>query len=200
MTDRLVSVAGIIIIFLVIWLLSENKRNFAWRIVIRGLTLQFPLAVFVLNVPAGVKYFQWLGSRIDTFLNYSLESAGFLFGNMTDPEKSGIFGFQFAIIVPVTIIFFSSFVSLLYYWGIMQRVVFGIAYITRKTLGTSGVESLPASANSIIGLKAMVIAFIAMISVLDVFLTFTDTNLTKIGIDFSPGRLNELLRHLALKP
>lgn len=302
MTERLFSIAGILIIFLVVWILSENKKQFPWRIVIWGLVIQLSLAVFILNVPVGVKLFQWLGEQVSTFLNYSLDSADFLFGKVLDPENSEIFGFQFAIIVSVTIIFFSSFVSLLYHLGIMQRIVFVMAFIMRKTLGTSGVESLSASANIFIGqteapllirhylhrvsrselnsimtvgfatiaggvlaayiqmgisptilvtasiisapgglmlskvlippeksrvkedfklkdfntpksdnsivaitngasdglklalnVMAMVVAFIAMISVLDAFMAFADSNLTKIGIDFFPASLRELL-------
>ncbi len=148
---RIFAVIGILVIFFIIWILSENKRKFPWRIVIWGLILQFSMAVFILNVPAGVTLFQWLGEQINTFLNYSLESANFLFGNAIKPEKNELFGFQFAIIVSVTIIFFSSVVSLLYHWGIMQRLVFGMAYIMQKTMGTTGVESLSASANIFIG-------------------------------------------------
>lgn len=148
---KIFAIIGILIIFFVIWLLSENKRKFPLRIVIIGIILQFSLAIFILNVPAGVQLFEWVGIKIDTFLNYSLKSADFLFGNALKPENSDIFGFQFAIIVSVTIIFFSSVVSLLYHWGIMQRIVFVMAYIMHKTLKTSGVESLSASANIFIG-------------------------------------------------
>jgi CNT family concentrative nucleoside transporter len=148
---RLFAVLGILIIFLIIWLLSEKKKQFPWRIVIWGLILQFSIAIFILNVPAGVTLFQWLGEQINTFLNHSLSSANFLFGNAIKPENNALFGFQFAIIVSVTIIFFSSVVSLLYHWGIMQRIVFGMAYIMQKTMGTTGVESLSASANIFIG-------------------------------------------------
>lgn len=148
---RIFAVLGVLVIFLIIWLMSENRRNFPWRIVIWGLILQFSIAIFILNVPAGVELFRWLGEQINTFLNHSLESANFLFGNAIKPENTAIFGFQFAIIVSVTIIFFSSVVSLLYHWGIMQRIVFVMAWIMQKTMGTTGVESLSASANIFIG-------------------------------------------------
>ncbi len=149
--SKLLFVVGIIAIFLLVWLFSEDRKNFPFRIVIWGFILQFSFGIFVLKVDWGVKLFAWIGTQVSTFLNYSLKGADFLFGNALSPDKGDIFGFQFAIIVFCTIIFFSSFVSLLYYYGVMQKIVYWLAWIMQKTMRTSGIESLSASANIFLG-------------------------------------------------
>ena len=149
--NTLIGIFGILLVFLLVWLLSENKKKFPFRIIIWGIIIQFALAVFVLNVDIGIDMFQWLGGQVRTFLNYSMDSAGLLFGNIAKPENSITFGSQLAIIISVTIIFFSAFVSVLYHLGIIQKVVYAMAWVMQKTMGTSGVESLSASANIFIG-------------------------------------------------
>ncbi len=149
--SKLLFVVGIVTIFLIVWLFSEDRKNFPFRIVIWGFILQFSFGLFVLKVPIGVRAFEWIGNQVTTFLNYSLKGADFLFGNALSPAQSGVFGFQFAIIVFCTIIFFSAFVSLLYYYGIMQKIVYWIAWVMEKTMKTSGIESLSASSNIFLG-------------------------------------------------
>ncbi|GAB1370878.1 nucleoside transporter C-terminal domain-containing protein [Candidatus Kapaibacterium sp.] len=147
----LIGISGIIFILFLVWILSSDKKAFPWRIVIVGVFLQLTLAFLVLKFPAGVALFKLFGDGIAGFLNNSLKSAEFLFGNAINPAQTSIFGFQFAIIVTCTIVFFSAFVSILYHFGIIQKVVYGMAWIMQRTLGTSGVESLSASANIFLG-------------------------------------------------
>lgn len=149
--QKLLSILGIVVVLLVVWLMSEDKKKFPFRIVIWGMILQFTLGFFVLYVPFGIQFFQWVGDQITVFLGYGSKSAEFLFGNMTLPAWSQTFGFQFAITVTVTIVFFSAFVNVLYHFGIMQKIVYGMAWIMQKTMGTSGIESLSGSANVFMG-------------------------------------------------
>lgn len=149
--QKLIGVFGIVVIIFLVWLMSENKKKFPWRIVLWGIVLQFSLGFVVLNFPAGIEFFKWFGDQVAIFLNYSNKAAEFLFGNVINPEYSSTFGFQFAVIVSVTIVFFSSFVSILYHFGIMQKVVQGMAWVMMKTMGTSGIESLSGSANVFMG-------------------------------------------------
>lgn len=142
---------GIPLIFLLVWILSEDRKKFPWRIVILGSILQFSLALFVLRVPFGVELFREFGDAITSFLDYSKDGARFLFGGAVDPEKVNIFGFQFALIISSSIIFFSAFVSILYHFGVIQKVVYAMAWVLQKTLKTSGVESLSAAANIFLG-------------------------------------------------
>jgi CNT family concentrative nucleoside transporter len=151
MYERLMSLVGIIVIFFLVWLLSTNKKKFPIRIVIWGIIIQLILGLIVLKLPIGVEFFRWLGDAVTTFLGFSMSGAKFLFGNAINPEQSSVFGFQFAILVSCTVIFFSSFVSILYHYGILQRVVYGMAWVMSKSMGTSGSESLSASANIFLG-------------------------------------------------
>lgn len=149
--QKILSFFGIFVLMALLWLISENRKKFPFRIVIWGLILQFSLGFFILNVEWGVHLFEWLGQQISLFLNYSMKGAAFLFGSISDSSKQEIFGFQFAIIVTSTIVFFSAFVSVLYHYGVMQRIVYGMAWIMQKTMKTTGVESLSAASNVFLG-------------------------------------------------
>jgi CNT family concentrative nucleoside transporter len=151
MYERLMSLLGIFVIFFLVWLLSTDKKKFPLRIVIWGVIIQLTFGLIVLKLPIGVEFFAWLGDAVTKFLNFSTSGAKFLFGNALNPEQSSIFGFQFAILVACTVIFFSAFVSIMYHYGIMQRLVYGMAWVMSKTMGTSGAESLSASANIFLG-------------------------------------------------
>lgn len=151
MQSKILGILGILVIFFIAWIISEKKKNFPWRVVIWGLILQFSLAIFVLYIPVGIQLFSYLGDLVTDFLQFGLQGAEFLFGNMLEKDLFKTFGFQFAIIVTSTIVFFSSIVSVLYHYNIIQFVVQGIAWIMQKTMGTSGIESLSASANIFIG-------------------------------------------------
>lgn len=148
---KLISVLGIVLIFSIAWLMSENRRRFPWRVVIWGLILQFSLAIIVLYIPIGVKVFKWFGDLVAQFLEFSKRGAEFVFGNLGKTENQNVFGYQFAIIISSTIIFFSAFVSILYRYGIIQRFVYWMAWVMSKTMGTSGVESLSAASNVFLG-------------------------------------------------
>lgn len=148
---KILSILGIIFIFLVVYLMSENKKKFPIRVVVWGLILQFSLAFIVLYLPFGVSVFKWMGDRIAEFLDFSKKGAEFVFGNASKKEFQTTFGYQFAIIISSTIIFFSAFVSILYRYGIIQRIVYAMAWVMNKTMGTSGVESLSAASNIFLG-------------------------------------------------
>lgn len=148
---KLISVLGILFIFFIAWLFSENRRRFPWRVIIWGLVLQFSFALLVLYVPIGVKAFKMFGELVSQFLDFSKRGAEFVFGNLSKTEQQNVFGYQFAIIISSTIIFFSAFVSILYRYGIIQRIVYWMAWLMSKTMGTSGVESLSAASNVFLG-------------------------------------------------
>lgn len=149
--EKVLSLIGIMTIIVIVWIFSKEKRSFPFRIVLVGLLIQFALGFFVLKFPLGIKLFAWIGDLVTNFLNSSLNSANFLFGNAIKPDFTPTFGFQFAITVSCTVIFFSAFVSVLYHYNIMQRIVYGMAWVMHKTMGTAGAESLSASANIFLG-------------------------------------------------
>lgn len=99
----------------------------------------------------GRDIFAVLGDKVDKFLKLSDLGSMFLFGNLPKAEFTATFGFQFAFAVLPTIIFFSSIMSILYYFGIMQKVVEVMAQFMRWTLGTSGAETLSCTSNVFLG-------------------------------------------------
>lgn len=150
-------VLGVITIFGVAFLMSNNKKRINYRLVISGLTLQLVLAVFVLKVPLGRELFQNVGNGITQVLHYSDEGAGFVFGPLvTQPETMvHLFGpagkFIFAFRVVPTIIFVSSLVSISYYLGIMQKFVQIVAKVVALIMGASGAEALSNAASVFVG-------------------------------------------------
>ena len=142
--ERLVSLLGLGVFVALAYALSINRQGVRWKPVIWGLALQLILAVFILRVPLGLGLFQWLGNVVTQFLDYADAGASFVFGeNFRD--------FFFAFKVLPTVIFFSAFVSILYHYGILQRIVQAIAWLMMRTMGTSGAESLSAAANIFVG-------------------------------------------------
>ncbi|NOX37373.1 MAG: NupC/NupG family nucleoside CNT transporter [Calditrichaeota bacterium] len=142
--------------------LSENKRRVSWRLVGMGIATQIVLAIFILKghdmqaifAPLGwpKDFFAWISSFFVLILNFTTEGAKFLFGSLAlSPGQDGSLGSFFAFQVLPTIIFFSSLMSILYYLGIMQRLVQGMAWLMARLLGTSGAESLSVSANIFVG-------------------------------------------------
>ena len=142
------SILGIVFIFLVAFLLSNNKKKINWRLVATGLGLQIIFALIILKVPFGRKVFEAASGFITRILDFTAEGTTFLFGNLTDQAT---FGSIFALNVLPTIIFFSALMGILYYLGIMQAIVKFIAKGICKLLGTSGAETLSAVGNIFLG-------------------------------------------------
>lgn len=140
---------GVVFILGLCFALSANKRLIDWKLVATGLGLQIMFAVLVLKVPAVAFVFDWISNKVVDFLNVSEAGADFVFGDLIDVNSS--LGYIFAFKVLPTIIFFSAFTSLLYYLGILQKIVYGFAWIMSKTMRLSGSESLAAAANIFIG-------------------------------------------------
>lgn len=152
---RFTGIIGIMVILLIAWLWSNNRKAINYRIVITGLLLQTGLAVFILKVPLGQEIFYWLGRAINKLLDFSKEGALFVFGDLTKvsdilPEgivKSGVFLF---ILLP-TIIFVCVLVAMAYHVGIMQRVVALFARFVHWAMRVSGSEALSNVASAFVG-------------------------------------------------
>lgn len=128
---------------------SENRRAIPWKLVWGGLILQIICGVLVLKIDAVRTAVDWVGQRFVDILEFNRAGSQFLFGNLITDTKS--FGFIFAFNVLPTIIFFSALTSLLFYFGLLQRVVYAFAWLMSKTMKLSGAESLSASANIFLG-------------------------------------------------
>ncbi len=149
--QKLIAIGGIALILGIMWLMSEDKKRFPFRIVFWGLGLQLILAGFILHVPVVTDLFKWFSDQISFFLSFSLKGGLSVFGNILDSSHYATFGFQLALIVMTTIVFFSAFVSMLYHFGVIQKIVYGVAWVMQKTLRTSGIESLSAASNIFLG-------------------------------------------------
>ncbi|MEM9187381.1 MAG: nucleoside transporter C-terminal domain-containing protein [Planctomycetota bacterium] len=155
--ERVVSFFGLFVMIGLAWLMSSHKSKVSWRVVGGGLLLQFAFALLILKAPGGTWVFDQLGLLFNEVLKAIGKGAGFLFN--VYPDKGEEEGFpppytmmrSLALKILPTIIVFSSMMSILYYLGVMQRVVGALAWLMRRTLGTSGAETLSAAANVFVG-------------------------------------------------
>lgn len=145
---RIVSVFGMLAILAVAWLLSKNRKAVNYKAVAAGTALQILLGVLIMKVPAGQRFFMFLNDIIVKLLSFTNEGSKFVFGGLMDNPS---LGFIFAFQVLPTIIFFSSLMGVLYYLGVMQKIVKGFAWVMTRFMNTSGAESLVASANIFVG-------------------------------------------------
>ncbi|GLR16307.1 NupC/NupG family nucleoside CNT transporter [Portibacter lacus] len=149
LTDLSRGVLGIVVLILVCYLFSAKKREINWKLVGTGIGLQVLLALLLLKVPFINSAFDWIADKFAKLLQFSGAGAEFLFGNLITDSDS--FGYIFAFQVLPTIVFFSAISSMLYYFGILQKVVYVLAWVMSKTMGLSGPESLATAANVFIG-------------------------------------------------
>ncbi|MDR0536978.1 MAG: Na+ dependent nucleoside transporter [Tannerellaceae bacterium] len=141
-------VLGITFILGLCWSLSYNRKKIDWKLVGGGLFLQILLATTILFVPVAGKLFEWSGAAFVKLLEFTGEGLMFLLG----PYASKANGFSFLLHSLPIVIFFSALVSLLYYWGIIQKLVGGIAWVLRKTMNISGAEGLVSAGNIFMGM------------------------------------------------
>jgi CNT family concentrative nucleoside transporter len=149
MTKNLISFVGMLVLIFIAYLLSENRKKIFWKTIIWGSLLQIILGFLVLKTLPGRWFFEIFNKCFVAIVNFSDKGAEFVFGSLVSDTKT--FGYIFAFKVLPTIIFFSAFMSILYYFGIMQWVVELFARIMVKTMGVSGAESLSCSANIFVG-------------------------------------------------
>lgn len=139
------SILGIVFIFLVAFLFSNNKKKINWRTIIIGFVIQFAFAFAVLKWSVGKYVLSKIALGVQSVISYANEGIKFLFGSLTND------GSIFAVNVLGVIIFISAVVSVLYYLGIMQFIIKIIGGALSKLLGTSKLETISASANIFLG-------------------------------------------------
>ena len=140
---------GIFVLVIISFIFSRNRKAIDWILVVKGLLIQFLFAVLILKVPLIQDGFEWVSSVFVTILGFTREGSLFLFGDLVENINS--FGFIFAFQVLPTILFFSALTSLLFYYGILQKLVYGFAFFMKKTMNLSGSESLAAAGNIFLG-------------------------------------------------
>ncbi|HEX9703697.1 MAG TPA: nucleoside transporter C-terminal domain-containing protein [Gemmatimonadales bacterium] len=157
--ERLMGLVGIATMLAIAYAISYDRRRINWRMVGAGVALQILLGMVVLWTAPGKWLFTAANTVITGLLRFQEMGARFVFGNLVQNEvplgggASGVAqtGAFFAFNVLPTIIFFSSLMTVLYYLGVMQRIVKGIAWVMQKTLKTSGAETLSAAGNIFLG-------------------------------------------------
>jgi len=141
-------VLGMVSLLVVAYLFSSNRKAINWKTVGAGLTAQLIIAFGVIKVPFIQKGFEFVGGIFTNILDYTMAGSEFLFGGLMNIES---YGFIFVFQILPTIIFFSALTSLLFYLGIIQIVVKGMALVLTKLLKISGAEGLSVAGNIFLG-------------------------------------------------
>ncbi len=145
--DYLRGLLGIAVLIGFAYLFSSNRKAIDWRLVGIGLVLQAVFGFLITKVSFVASIFGWVSEKFVIFLSFSSDGAKFLFGDLAGDSLGFIFAFQ---VLP-TIIFFSTVSAGLYYLGILQKIVYGIAWVMSRTMKPSGAESLSAAGNIFLG-------------------------------------------------
>lgn len=142
-------ILGMGVLILISFLFSSNRKAINWKTVGIGLSIQLLIAVGVLKVPFIKKIFESIGQVFVSVLDYTRAGSQFLFEGLVADMNT--FGYIFAFQVLPTIIFFSALTSVLFYLGIIQKVVKALAWLLSKSLNISGAESLSIAGNIFLG-------------------------------------------------
>lgn len=152
--DRFFGIFGIIFIFGVAYLLSNNKKAINYKTIGTGFALQVLLAFFIFKVPLGRAIFMNIGMFIQKILDFARDGGGFVFGPLIDNVKLSVLGEGaniFALQLVCSLIFMMILVNILYYYGIMQRVVPIFGKAMNKLMSVSGAEALSNVASAFVG-------------------------------------------------
>ncbi len=139
---------GMVSLLFIAYLFSNNRKKINWKTVFVGIAAQLLIAVGVLKVPFIQSGFEAVGKVFVNILDYTRAGSEFLFAGVMDVNS---YGFIFAFQVLPTIIFFSALTSVLFYLGIVQKIVKGLAIVLTKILHISGAESLSIAGNIFLG-------------------------------------------------
>lgn len=161
LTGLIRGIIGIVVLLGIAWLFSNNKKRVNWRLVGMGLLIQIVFAIFIIESEPLKSFFfpfgwpkaaiEWLGGAVVSLLGFTMDGARFVFGRLAVNSGNESLGVFFAFQVLPTIIFVSCLTSVLYYLGILQRIVQAMAWVMAKLMGTSGAESLSNAANIFVG-------------------------------------------------
>lgn len=156
--DRFTGLIGVVVIFMIAFLLSNNRKAINYRLVLSGIALQIAIALLVLKVPPVTRFFALLGKGMGKIEQFATQGASFVYGGIMIDTHDGAtksFGaphtFVFAFSVTSTIILVCVLVAILYHIGFMQRVVSFIAKIMNFVMRVSGAEALSNVASAFVG-------------------------------------------------
>jgi len=174
-------ILGMAVILFIAWLFSSDRKKISWRTVGFALLFQLVIAISVIAFPAVQSVFEFVGKMFVAVLDWTRAGSNFLFGSLMDVNN---FGFIFVLQILPTIIFFSALTSLLFYLGILQKVVWLMAWLLSKTLNLTGAESLSTAGNIFLGqteAPLMVKAYIPRMTKSEIMLVMTAGMTTMAG-------------------
>lgn len=152
--ERFIGIIGIVILLVIAFALSNNKKAINYKTVGVGLALQIIFGIFIFKVPVGQKIFLWLGEVIVKLLEFANVGGKFVYGPLLDDKQMGtVFGcsIPFAFQLISATVFMMMIVNILYYYGIMQRVVTVLGKAMNKLMKVSGAEALSNVASAFVG-------------------------------------------------
>ena len=141
---------GIMCLLIIAFLFSRNRKEINWMLVGKGLGVQIFFAILILKVPFISTGFEFIGKIFAKIISFTQDGTMFLFSSF----ETGIIESplaNFAILILPTVIFFSALTSLFYYWGVLPKIVYGFAWVMKRTLKISGPESVAAAGNIFLG-------------------------------------------------
>lgn len=141
-------IVGIGALIFIAFLFSSNRSNISWRVVGLGLGIQLLLAISILNIAPIQSFFELVGSMFIKVLDFTAIGSTFLFGDLMNTSSVG---YVFALQILPTVIFFSALTSVLFYLGVIQKMVYALAWMMTKALKISGAESLSVAGNIFLG-------------------------------------------------
>lgn len=153
--NRLVGILGIIVIFAIAYLMSNNRKAINYKTIGIGFGLQIAFAIFIFKVPIGEKIFMALGNFIKKILDFATDGGYFVFGPLMNKAKLvlvwGSDANIFALQLIASLIFMMIIVNILYYYGIMQRIIPIFGKAMNKLMSVSGAEALSNVASAFVG-------------------------------------------------
>ena len=172
---------GICVLILIAYAFSSNKKGISWRVIGTGLGIQIVLAIGILYIPLIQGFFEIVGKIFVVILDFTKVGSTFLFRDLMDATS---FGYIFALQILPTVIFFSAITSVLFYLGIIQKVVYGLAWMLTKAMKLSGAESLSVAGNIFLGqteAPLMIKAYLPKMSRSEMLLVMTGGMATVAG-------------------
>lgn len=143
------SLFGVFCLLFLLWLVSTNRTAISFRLIVSGITLQFIFALLLLKTPFVTELVLGISQGVVKLTEFSYQGASFVFGDLASDAPT--YGTVVAFRVLPSILFFSALSALLYHWGILQRIVYLLAWLMKRTMKISGPECLAMSANVFVG-------------------------------------------------
>lgn len=148
--NRFLNIAGIFFIIGIAWLCSRHRNKVQPKLILNSLAMQLVIAFFALKTSFGKMFIQYIADGVKYLYKYAAIGTEFLFGNLAQGANTP-WGVIFAVQILPMIVFFGAFMALLFYLGVVQRLVAGLGRVVQPLLGTTGSETLCAIANSFLG-------------------------------------------------